>query len=80
MPHVRFYMKKDCPLCDDAKALLLLLQQEYTFEIEERDIHTNDEWLMRYQLNIPVVELYGTSLDCESISFQAIETLLREGI
>lgn len=78
MPHVRFYMKENCPLCDDVKAELWLLQQDYSFEIEERDIYTCDEWLLAYQLSIPVVEINGSLLDCESISYSALEKLLQE--
>ncbi|HLQ71266.1 MAG TPA: glutaredoxin family protein [Bacillota bacterium] len=78
LPCVHFYMKENCALCDDIKAQLWLLQQYYDFEIEERDIYTCDEWLMEYQLSIPVVELNGNQLDCESASYQTIEKLLKE--
>lgn len=76
MLQVRLYMKENCPLCDDVKAQLWLLQQEFAFEIEERNIYSCDEWLMDYQLNIPVVEVNGEQLDCASVSYHAIKNLL----
>src|SRR5699024_2726548 len=39
MLQVYFYTKTHCPLCKDAKALLLLLQHDYPFDLEERDIY-----------------------------------------
>lgn len=78
MLQVHFYMKKNCPLCDEAKTQLWILQQEYAFEVEERNIHTHDEWLMAYQLRIPVVEINGIFLDCESFSYASMESLLQE--
>ena len=78
MLNVRFYMKKNCPLCDDVKAQLWLLQQDYSFEVEERDIYTCDKWLMEYQLNIPVVDINGNLLDCESITYKSLDKCLKE--
>lgn len=80
MPHVRLYMKENCSLCDDVKGQLWLLQQDYSFEIEERDIYTRDDWLLAYQLNIPVLEINGNQLDCESVSYSAIEGLLKNNL
>ena len=77
MPYIHFYMKENCPLCDDVKAQLWMLQQEYSFEIEERDIYTCDEWLMAYQLSIPVVEIDGKVLDCNSITYKALEESIK---
>lgn len=59
-----FYTKKDCPLCEEGLVLLKHLQSAYSFQIEERDIYTRDEWLEKYQIRIPVVEdEQGTVLD-----------------
>jgi len=80
MGKVIFYTKEVCSLCEDALALLLMFQHEYKFELEERDIHTNDEWLETYQLRIPVVEINGQQLDCEEMSYESLEQFLRENI
>ena len=78
MLHVYFYTKTHCPLCEDAKALLLLLQHDYQFELEERDIYTNDAWLEAYQISIPVVEMNGKQLDATEISYSTLERALKK--
>ncbi|GFZ85515.1 thioredoxin family protein [Compostibacillus humi] len=78
MLQVKFYMKEICSLCDDAEALLSLFQRDYPHEIEFRDIYTNDEWLEKYHLLIPVIEVNGRQLNCEEINYDSIEQLLKE--
>ncbi|SDZ34868.1 Glutaredoxin-like domain [Evansella caseinilytica] len=56
MKTVYFYTKQGCPLCDKGLAILKELQNGRAFAIEERDIYANDEWLLAYQIRIPVVE------------------------
>lgn len=73
-----FYTKENCSLCDDAKVLLDLLRHEYPFEMDERDIYTNDVWLEKYQLMIPVVKVNNITLDCEQISYDSLEKALKE--
>ncbi|WP_077327975.1 glutaredoxin family protein [Virgibacillus siamensis] len=73
-----FYTKENCPLCDDAKVLLDLLRPEYPFEMEERDIYTKDDWLEKYQLMIPVVQINDIMLDCEQITYDSLETALKK--
>jgi len=80
MTKVIFYTKKVCSLCDDALILLLMFQSKYSFEIEERDIHTNDKWLEKYQLRIPVLEINGQEIDSEEIGYDALEQFLQENI
>lgn len=49
------YSKEKCCLCDEAKAILRELQVEW----EEVDIYKNEQWLERYHLMIPVIEIDG---------------------
>ncbi|MEN1967275.1 glutaredoxin family protein [Lentibacillus sp. N15] len=77
MSHVIFYTKNNCPLCEDARALLKLLQQDYSFTMEERDIYTNDEWLEKYQLLIPYVKVNTVELNCEQINYDTLEDALQ---
>ncbi|WP_099159929.1 glutaredoxin family protein [Virgibacillus ndiopensis] len=78
MLKVIFYTKQNCSLCDDASSLLYLLQNEYTFTIEERDIYTNDEWLEEYQLLIPFVKINEEELNCEQINMENIEKAIKK--
>ncbi|MFC2947218.1 glutaredoxin family protein [Virgibacillus sediminis] len=75
---VIIYTKEHCPLCEDAKALLSLFHGEHPLEMEERDIYSNDEWLERYQLEIPVIEVGSRELNGEEISYESLERLLKE--
>ncbi|PYZ92864.1 thioredoxin family protein [Salipaludibacillus keqinensis] len=50
-----FYTKDHCPLCEKGLVELQRLQREHDFQIEHRDIYTNDDWLEKYQIRIPVV-------------------------
>lgn len=55
VPIIHFYTKKKCPLCEEAKDLLKILQREMTFTLLEVDIYSNDKLLEQYGLMIPVV-------------------------
>jgi uncharacterized membrane protein len=52
---VLLYTKADCPLCDEAEALLGRLKGEYRFTVEKVDITSNDSLFQRYQYAVPVV-------------------------
>lgn len=80
MLKVIYYMKENCSLCDEANALLTLLQHDYTFTIEERDIYTNDDWLEEYQLLIPYVKINNTELDGEQINIDTLEKAIKENV
>ncbi len=55
---VRLYTKKQCPLCDEAKQILIDLQADYpALEIKEIDIETSDHLIEQFSLMIPVVEI-----------------------
>ncbi|MGJ9385123.1 glutaredoxin family protein [Salipaludibacillus sp. CF4.18] len=70
-----FYTKKECPLCDKGLVQLEILQQEKNFNIIIRDIYTDDEWLEKYQIRIPVVETKeGAVLDEGVLSFELLSS------
>lgn len=52
---VLFYTKPGCHLCEDVEILLHNLQDVASFELETRNILTNDKWFDRYWNKIPVV-------------------------
>ncbi len=59
---ITLYTRNRCPLCDKAKAVLLELQEEWDFVLEEVDIEGNDELTERYGLMIPVVHFNGEEI------------------
>lgn len=80
MLHVTFYTKDNCSLCEDAYALLKMLQREYPFRLEEVDIYSDDNLLEEYQLLIPAVRMNDTLLTCESMELEQLENALRENL
>lgn len=80
MTKVLFYTKEVCSLCEEAYVLLNMLKQDYAFEIEERDIYTNDKWLEEYQLRIPVVEVNGKQIDCGEMNYESLKDILDKNI
>ncbi|MDY0408863.1 glutaredoxin family protein [Virgibacillus soli] len=80
MQKVIYYTKEICSLCEEAKALLIMFQQKYPFELEERDIYTNDAWLEKYQLLIPFVQINETTLNCEQLNMESLEHALAKHI
>ncbi|WP_404454183.1 glutaredoxin family protein [Virgibacillus necropolis] len=78
MIHINFYTKENCSLCDEALALVEMLQHDYPCTLEMRDIYSNDNWLEAYHLSIPVVNIDGIELNCEEISFETLEAAFKE--
>lgn len=74
---VHFYTKENCSLCEEAYTLLKMFQHDYQFTIEKRDIYKNDDWLEKYQLLIPVIEIKDKLLTCEEMHYDKIEALLK---
>jgi len=65
MHRVLFYTKDHCPLCDEVQELLIRLQGEYRFAIQEVDISSDDELFMAYRFIVPVVAV-GDGLRVEA--------------
>ncbi len=57
MHQVRLYTQEDCPLCDEAEALLGRLREEYGFTVEKVDISSDNDLWQRYQHEVPIVAL-----------------------
>ena len=76
MNQVVLYIIKECPLCDDVKALLDLFEGTYALDIEEVDIEEDDELLARYMLEVPVVKINGEIMDYRSVDYVSIEKRL----
>jgi glutaredoxin len=59
---ITLYGRPGCHLCDDARTALQRIRQRIPFELEERDITTDDALHRRYLERIPVVALDGEEL------------------
>lgn len=77
---VKLYTRKTCPLCDKGKEVLVNLQSEFDFVIEEVDIYNDDRLTEEYGLMIPVVEIDGEEVQFGQIDRQTISNFLRKKI
>jgi glutaredoxin len=59
---VTVYSQPDCHLCEDAMAVLLRLQGELGFALEERDITAEENLHRAYFERIPVIAVDGEEL------------------
>ena len=78
-PHVTFYGKPGCCLCDDARAVVATVRAELPFELEEVDVSLDPALNHRYGERIPVVavgdeELFEYHVDPAELR-QALGTL-----
>jgi len=71
------YSKENCSLCEQAKVILELIQQEYPFEWEEINIYNDEKLLEEYHLMIPVVAHENTIIDSELIDISKVENYLK---
>lgn len=65
MRRVLLYTTADCPLCDEAEALLARLQSQYRLTVETVDITSDDDLFQRYRYVVPVV-VVGNGLTVEA--------------
>nr|WP_144448937.1 glutaredoxin family protein [Halalkalibacter nanhaiisediminis] len=75
---VQVFSKVDCPLCDEAIAVMRLLQDEVEFRITVVDIYQDDSLLEKYQLMIPVVVIDGEEVDYGQVSMEKVRKRLLE--
>lgn len=77
---IDFYTKSDCLLCIEAQTTLELLQQIYSFEINICDIHEREDWLEKYFLHIPVVDIDSIILYGEEVEWDRLEAEIKTKI
>jgi len=70
---VEILTKKDCCLCDTAKAALDRVLPDYPVRLRVTDIESDPQLLERYREKIPVVLIEGR----ESFVYKVHETTLR---
>ena len=59
-PHVTFYTKAGCHLCDEARDILDEIAAEIPYDLTEIDIRRNMELFEQYRYRIPVILLDET--------------------
>ncbi|MCH7818561.1 MAG: glutaredoxin family protein [Candidatus Marinimicrobia bacterium] len=58
-PHLRFYTKESCHLCDIAFEIVVRISKKIKFTLETVDITQSDDLMMKYGIEIPVIEING---------------------
>ena len=59
VPHVTFYTKAGCHLCDDARNMLDDIAEQHEYELTETDIRSTPELFEQYRYRIPVIIIDG---------------------
>lgn len=53
---ITFYTRANCPLCEEARLMLQLVQEDFELDVQEVDIESDEALHEKYMLMIPVVE------------------------
>ncbi|MEW9502102.1 glutaredoxin family protein [Jeotgalibacillus marinus] len=75
---VVFYTRLNCSLCDEAKRILTLVQEDIPFTIDERNIDDRDDWTEKYGLMIPVVEIDGEVVQYGKVEYVTLSKRLQK--
>jgi glutaredoxin len=59
MTTLTLYTRAGCHLCEQARDVLVRVQARHGFELDERDIESDDQLLRAYLERIPVVAIDG---------------------
>ena len=78
MAHVIIYSKPGCHLCEEAIRVLLRIQTQNPFTLEEVNIQDDPALLAEYGEQIPVVTLNGTFLFEYTVDENRLRQLLKE--
>ena len=56
---VNFYTKEGCHLCEVALKITELVAEKIDFQFNSIDITQNEELMIKYDIDIPVIEIDG---------------------
>lgn len=69
---VKFYTRPGCHLCEEARLMLKLVQEDIPFHIHEINIEEDDAIHEKYMLMIPVVELEGSIIQYGRVDYATL--------
>jgi len=73
---VEIYSKPECPLCDEAKAVVMEVRGRVAFEYAEVNIERDPVLFARYRYDIPVVFIDGHKAFKHRVEAAALEARL----
>ncbi len=77
MAAVTLYGRPDCHLCDEARAVVLMVREELEFELLEVDVSRDPALLRHYGERIPVLALDGREEFQYRVDAARLRSLLR---
>ena len=57
--HFLLYTRAACPLCDEAREMLLRYQKQYGFDLETKDVDASADLVREFGECVPVVTIDG---------------------
>jgi glutaredoxin len=76
-PTVTFYDRPGCHLCEEALAVVSRVRERVGFTLQQRNIETDDRWMLDYLERIPVVVIDGQERFELFVDERAFELALR---
>lgn len=70
--NVHFYTRPGCHLCDNARLMLKLVQEDVSFGINEVNIEEDDALHEKYMLMIPVVEFENEIIQYGQVDYATL--------
>lgn len=74
---VEIYSKASCPLCEEAKRVVLAVRAKVPFELVEVDILSDPNLYDRFLYDVPVVFVNGERVFVHRVDAGALERRLR---
>lgn len=78
MPRIHLFTRRDCCLCDDAKAVLLRVRADHPFELTVIDVDTDPQLAGMYGQLIPVITIDGEKAFNYYVNEKALRRMLSE--
>ncbi|XP_077147539.1 glutaredoxin-like protein C5orf63 homolog isoform X3 [Ranitomeya variabilis] len=75
-PVLTLFTKNPCPLCDEAKEVLLPFMDRFVLEQVDITLPENTAWYDRYKHDIPVFHLNGQFLMMHRVNIKKLERYL----
>ena len=79
-PTLVFYTKSNCPLCDEALAVVRAAQERLDFTVEQVNIYGDPTLYEQYKHDIPVATLGGHEVFRHRADVAALEDAVKQAI
>jgi glutaredoxin len=77
---IEIYSKPDCPLCEEAKEIILQVQRRIPFELREVNIEGDRTLFEKFQYDIPVIFIDGRKAFKHRLGADELESRIRRAL